>query len=835
MKKRLLAFALALVAASAIVIFGYRAVKEETSKRYAIGVGRITGAFLPFFEPSDGDRAIRTLTLLPLTETAVDGTVTTDGACAAAKREIFYTDRLGNRTSYYPEGGFTAVKYTLKDGVMFSNGTAMTAGDVVFSLYGLLDPLSGGDRSAFSRLSGYDDYYYGIEGISQIIEDAGKMIVSGDEDIEDFVTGSGELFANHIRDLVISRFCTDEMVSSHILEGMTADEVRSSDALSWAYTVRMWNYGAFIYSYEPDENGDYVGTVSEDGTVTYRTTYAAAMEDDTYTEYVPSLDGDLVIDLFTGRYVAPPEGERGVYKKVLSDKYARLRHSSIIGFRDSDGEVWTLEDGSYPDADRFFLLMRKAHTSEGVFDYAGMERTESADTFSFSSDAAINYARSRAVGGEVTEISGVRENGGEITLYFEGSDVDAASRANFYIVSKSACLDGYDFTSDTLSAAGAPKGSESFRDHLSSISSNPVSAGQYTVESYNDGDAALSANGSFATVSGSVAGFSSLEVRDITGTGAPALIGSGEIFMSFTPLTVSDVAGLPEGVAAILCPNDSYKYLMINPGVYKNVEARRAIASTVDPSVTVTTGKVPLSRVVPSYHAYYAGETESLFDPTGKTALAHFANAGYTVNDEGILIDPATRAQAYFTFRLLPEEREGDAEAMIEKSLSILKSIGADGEIVYDTELKTSVFSDGYVPLYVLGWEVGHDLSTYERYAVSSASGTVAATGLDSLASVGVTEATGLVNGMTEAEAVGRIDELLTSAKKTTDFEKIKDHTVEAEELITALTFEIPLHEYADVFLVKVGVIDPGTFPAKFSSARSPLSDMYKLKPLTEE
>ena len=172
---------------------------------------------------------------------------------------------------------------------------------------------------------------------------------------------------------------------------------------------------------------------------------------------------------------------------------------------------------------------------------------------------------------------------------------------------------------------------------------------------------------------------------------------------------------------------------------------------------------------------------------------------------------------------------------MIEKSLSILKSIGADGEIVYDTELKTSVFSDGYVPLYVLGWEVGHDLSTYERYAVSSASGTVAATGLDSLASVGVTEATGLVDGMTEAEAVGRIDELLTSAKKTTDFEKIKDLTVEAEELITALTFEIPLHEYADVFLVKVGVIDPGTFPAKFSSARSPLSDMYKLKPLTEE
>ncbi len=842
MIKRLIAVSLALVAGAALIIFGRRAVsKEKIQDAPAIGIGRLTGSFLPFSEAADGDRAVRALTLLSLSETLTDGTVsaTENGACAAKSAEVFFTTREKNRTSEFVDGGFTAVRYTLKEGVEFTDGKPLTAEDVLFSLYALLDPLSGGERGGLTALAGYDDYYYGIEGISEIIASAKEMIASGDEAISEYLASSGRVFATHIRDLVINRFCTDEMISSHVLEGMSADEVRSDEALAFAYAVRMWNYGAFIYEYAEDAQGDYVGTVGADGSVTYRTTYDAAMADDTYTEYVPSVDGDLVLDLYTGRYVAPADGQSGVYKRVLSGKYARLRRSAVTGFRDSEGEVWSLKDGSYPDADRFFILMKNAHTKDGVFDYEECERVESADVFSFSSDAAIAYAKSRASGKDVTSILGVDSNTDTLTLYFESSDVDAALRSTFYIVSKSACLDGYDTANDVINAAGAPKNSESFRAHLAAVASAPVSAGQYSVESVEEGRVTLIANVGFNAVAGANASFERIAALDITGKDAVTLLSDGAIFMSFTPLTSSTVGGLPDDVAAIMMPNNSYKYLMINPGVYKNADVRRAIASTVDPSVTLGAGRYAMSRCVPAYHAYYAGDAESLYDPTGNAAAEYFAKANYTQNDEGVLIDPTTRDQAYFKFYLLPEEANGDTEKMIGDALGVLRSVGADGEIVYDSELKTSIYSEGYVPIYVLGWNVGNDLSMYQRYALSSNSGAVRSVGFDLLSTVGVTEATGMIRAedgdVTEAEAVGMIDELLTAAGKSCDAETIKTATVGAERLITSLTFEIPLCGYADAFLVKVGSVDPGSFPETHSVARSPLCDMYLLRPAAAE
>ena len=844
MIKRLIAVSLALAAAAALIVFSRRTVThDETTDTPSVGIGRLTETYLPFFGASDGDLAVRTLTLLPVSEVLADGTVSASesGACAAKSAEVYFTDRDKNKTSEYVDGGYTAVKYTLKDGVLFSSGTRMSADDVLFSLYMLLDPTSDGERGYFTALSGYDDYYYGVVGISEVIASAKEMISSGDGAIEKYLLSSGRTFANRIRDLVIDRFCTDEMISSHILEGMSADEVRASEALSFAYAVRMWNYGAFTYEYEEDPEGNYVGTVDGDGVITYRTTYAAAMEDDTYTTYVPSVDGDLVLDLYTGRYVAPAEGEQGVYKKVLSDKFVRIRHSAVAGFRDSEGEVWSLTGDSYPDADRFFLLMRNAHTADGVFDYEEMESVESADSFSFSSDAAVSYAKARAKGGDVLSISGVEadETENTVTLYFEGRDVDAALRSGFYIVSKSACLDGYDVSGDTISAAGAPKNSESFRIHLRSIASSPVSAGQYSVVYSSEGKVKLRANEHFDTVTGVTAGFKELEALCVSSSDPVSLLCEDTVFMSFTPLTVAAFGDLPDGITAVTAPNNSYKYLMINPGVYKNVNVRRAIASTLDPSTAVGAGKIALSRCVPAYHAYYAGDEESLFDPTGESAAEYFASASFNLNKDGVLIDPATREQAYFRFYLLPEEEGGGVEKMIEDALVILRSLGADGEIVYDSELKTSIYSDGYVPIYVLGWKVGDDLSMYGRYAVSSGSGAVRATGLDQLGTYAATENTGTIRvkgiPVTQAEAVDSLDSILTSAISSCDAGQIKKLTLDAEKIITDLTFEIPLCEYADAFLVKDGVIDPDSFPASFSSARDPLCDMYLLRPVNEE
>lgn len=870
--KRLIASGLAVVllVLCAIFVFFPKEAEEETVPEIpdiVIGVGKINGVFLPFFEASDGDADVRETVLSRLAYPESDTTLTaSEGVPSIAENiDIFYADKDFGRTDEY-SGAYTAVRYILKNGAVFSDGTPITSVDAAFSLYTLIDPMSKGDRSGFETLAGYDDYAEGIKGVTELSEraktvimnDTGAFPTDGDgytaaeaAFMRSALAESGTEYANRIKSFVLSKYLDEALVSSNIFDGISPADVVEDEALSSAYTLRMWNYGTFLYDYSADDEGKYVGVADAAGKITMRTTYSAAMKDETYVEYVQSEDGKYTQNLMTGAYVRIESGDEPAvrYSRVLAQKYVRISRTALTGFRDPEGVTYTLKGEDYPSMMRFFELMKANYTSDGIFDFEAMENIESADEYSFSKGAALAFAKNYCEKEAVTGISGIQTglveyNGEErecLTLYFEGNDYNAAYYSNFFVVSKNSCLVGYDTTGELINDAGGPVSSEKFFTHLKNISSNPVSAGPYTVVEYDGVTLKLTANENFTTLGAGVPStrVEKLYVRDISNENTAKLLNNGEITLSTVSVTKDEIDAMNSDVVAKYYPNSTYKYIMINPAYCRNLYARRAISSTLNPALIYSDTERPISRVVPTYFDTYAGAYEYNYDESGETASVLFKAAGYTQNDEGGLIDPSTREVASFKFYMLPEESDGSCEAMISNSVAILRSLGANAEIVYDADLKNRVFTDASASIYVLGWDVGHELSLFERYAVSSETDAVRACGLKKLLIVGQSDVSGTLTYTTleggtvttnQAAAVTELDRLITHGTSSIDRdERITDLT-RAEELITELCFEIPLCEYEDVILVRRDIIAQSSIGKDASGSKNPLCDIWKLR-----
>ncbi|MBR6918414.1 MAG: hypothetical protein IKN38_09550 [Clostridia bacterium] len=867
MKKRLIAILLltAIVAASLILIIsrgGEESGSGEAIRKDAlvIGAAKIEGSFSPFRDGSDGDETVKNIVYPKIASREGDSSPSVTGLSAASDMEVFFADKDREMTEKFKDGGYTAVRYTLKDAVRFSNGSPLEAVDVLFSLYMTLDPASNVDKSAFLSLDGYTDYVYGKSGVSKEMKRAYEIIKNdtGEEasygnsytrqnalDMREILASCGEKFAEEIREYVAENYCTDEMTSSYILDTVSERDVAESEALKNAYAIRMWNYGSFIYNYAKDEDGDFVGVEDREGNITVKATYDSAIGDDAYLEYFEDEDGDFFYDRETSSYREAEKDETPRYSRRLDEKYIRISRKSLAGFRDSEGTSYTLEGDSYPTMSDFFMLMKDSYVADGVFDYEKMEKIESAGAYSFSAQAAEEYALSHAKGEEVTEISGiVSEKDGEgrdtLTLFFEGNDYDAAVGAVFPIVSMSSCMEGYDTGNETLNICGAPINSPSLFEHIEKVE-YPASFGPYAIVRYDVDEKTvyLEKNEYFSTAGYEEAAIDDVTIRDVSDADTAELLSEGDIAINVAPIK-KDAKDIPHSaVKTLYYPNNSYKYLLINPAYYKNLECRLAIASVIDTSAVTGDAVAPTSGYVPTYFDSYTPDDNVSFDRDGSSALRHLEAAGYKKDGEGNLIDPATGEIAKFVFTLLPEEEGGDVEMMIAGAIDILRKIGADGEIVFDPDLKTNVYSDEGVAIYVLGWEVDRTTSLFERYAYSSKTSAVKGCGISSLFTAGQIDKLGKLSyvdidgkkkNSTQSDAVDDIDRALCAGDALIDRDERCAAFKTAQKIISALTFEIPVCEYNNAYQVREDVVDMTSLYTGATSEKGPLSEIWKIR-----
>lgn len=393
-----------------------------------------------------------------------------------------------------------------------------------------------------------------------------------------------------------------------------------------------------------------------------------------------------------------------------------------------------------------------------------------------------------------------------------------------------------------MNDAGAPVACREFFDHLKESADRPVSASAFAADGF-DGDrkeVRLNRYSSFNLIDGNITypKIDRITFRAVEGDDAVELLNSGEIMISLAPVAKSSVEKAKDNVEAIYYPNASYKYLLINPAYYKNINTRRAIMSLIDTSIMEEAGTSRLSRCVPSYFDSYAGNTESLFDSTGMRAANLFEIAGFKLNDDGELIDPSTKEKARFTFCMLPEEEGGNAGQAIGRAIEILRTLGADGEIVYDSDLLARIYSDEDVPIFVSAWNLGQAPSLYERYGYSSGSAAVKGCGIEKLFTVGQMDNVGKITYKdlagdakytTQSDAVECLDEAIKAGDSSIDRTKRNASYVTAEQIITNLSFELPLCEYNNVCLVRRDLADAATLFASPSAAKGPLSEIWNV------
>ncbi len=842
---------------------------DDAGEGFTVGVGRLNGNFSPFFEEDDGDREVKELILSKMMTAERDTSLSAsyDSPCVAESFEVFYADKDLNRTEEFAEGGYTALSLVLKPDLVFSNGKPLTADDAVFTLYAMLDPLSECDKTPFAALAGYNDYSYGIKGVSEamakgnviITTDVGDVPAGGDgftdaeaADMREILTSCGAEYAERIKSYVLDKYCTDETVSSYVFTGITPDDVKSSEALSNAYAMRMWNYGAFLYDYVEDAEGDLVGTIDALGNIVYKTTYEAAMESEGYLSYVYDGEGEYSYDPFKKEYVPAEDdyfGQR--YSRVLSDKYIRISKTALAGFRDTEGNSYTLQGDSFPTMADFFKVMKESYVTENGFDYADMEKIESVDDYSFSEEAIKQFALTHSEGGDVTEIFGIKtdtvqtDNGERerVTLYFTGNDFNTAYYANFPVVSKSACLDGFEDPDAKTNPAGAPIASASFFERLKDPSVSAVSCGPYVFDKYDaeGGEVFLVSNRSFDVFGKGIAATERVTLKDISEKDAVSMLSDGEIMLSLAPVTKDNAAtaGDDENVKTVYYPNGSYKYILINPARYKHIDARRAIASVLDVSLLYSESTSAARGFVPVYFDSYTEEPLIPYDGSGAYAANAFESAGYTKNDAGELIDPSTKEKAVFDFYLLPEEEGGKTEQMLNGAANILRSLGADAGIVYDADLKTRVYSEEDIPIFVLGWEIDRNLSLFERYAYSSSSNAVKGCGLEKLYSIGQIDTMGtlsytLLDGneatTTQSEAVEALDNTIRFGLASISRSSRNSYFACAAGILGNLTIEIPLCEYNNAYLVRQDLVDQSTLYQSPTPEKGPLSEIWNVR-----
>ncbi len=832
-----------------------------------IGAEGVGGALYPFEIGTAGDEAVKDVIYTRLVSFDESGNIFCgEESCAVSESvRVYAADSTFAETEEPSEDSLTAFEFTLKNGVRFSDGSEMTAEDVLFSLYCAFDNEIGSASAGQLSVVGLDNYLYQSEDASAYLKlaydilEKGEAYVPGEEDsfseeesriFWDAFHSCGKNFVSNIISYVSATYCTDELVSSYIFDGYSAQQVKNSTALTNSYAMRLWNYGNYTYSYVPDENGIYVASPETNGTYTYKTTLEKALESEAYTEYAESENGLYVYDKVATEYRLYEEGDTGKrYDRVLSSKYTVVSRYSLTGFRDLTGKLYTLEGEDYPKIEEFFSLMCITYTKDGIIDYRRLESIEAAsDGDSFVEDASESFAAACVGEHGVEKIEGiVHSQSGDIhtvTVFIEGLKWENIYSLDIPIVSKKYYTEGYTVPENSVVSYGVPLADYNFRHHIESLS--PMSAGAYCFEavSADKKTVTLAENEYFSTVSEqyvSSFGYEAVEFID-----ASAVTDLSEVDIALWDVGYD--GELLEKGELFFSKSFSYDYVLINPSHYININTRRALLSLMDTSVA-TEGKADkeMTCCMPSFmwtSAERSGYT--VFDESGESAKAYFEAAGYVYSESGELIDPVTKQKAVFRLTLLPSAADTPVCRTFEKAAQLLVSLGADASVVFDEDLLYNIYGEGGVGIYSLGWETVKSNSLYERYAVSSESDSVKASGFSFLADGGQLDNFGTVTfynddgeslEYSQADATLILDELIRLGDKSVSFEEKKTAYDKALALINELAVEMPLCQRGSYVYVNSETVDVSTVnrePTEFASVISGLWRINKTETGTD-
>lgn len=136
------------------------------------------GKFSPFFANSAADNDVVSLTFLPLISTDRMGTIVMngiEGETIAYNGTDYTYDGAADVTEDINDDGSVTYTFKLRQGLKYSDGSALDIDDVIFSTYVLLDPTYNGGVTLYSvDIKGLADYRTGMATLASLIGNAGR-------------------------------------------------------------------------------------------------------------------------------------------------------------------------------------------------------------------------------------------------------------------------------------------------------------------------------------------------------------------------------------------------------------------------------------------------------------------------------------------------------------------------------------------------------------------------------------------------------------------------------------------------------------------------------------
>lgn len=230
---------------------------NANSKPLVVGYSNFSSKFSPFFSETAYDQDVWTMTSVNLLDIDRQGAVVEKGKTGETRpyngKDYEYVG-LADLTITTNEDGTVDYDFDLRDDVKFSDGEALTADDVIFSMYVLSDPTYDGSSTFFALpIKGMEDYRSGMDTLFNLITAAGR-------DNKDFSKWTEEqqtaLWAD--LDQAGAKFC-QEIVDYCVDNGYnTAEDSVAACAANWGFELKEDATTAdFFAEMEAAYEGDY--------------------------------------------------------------------------------------------------------------------------------------------------------------------------------------------------------------------------------------------------------------------------------------------------------------------------------------------------------------------------------------------------------------------------------------------------------------------------------------------------------------------------------------------------------------------------------------------------
>ena len=232
----------------------------EEDKTLVVAYSYFSNKFSPFFATTAYDQDVASMVSVSLLGTDREGNVVQkgiDGEVRAYNGTDYTYYGIADLTITENEDGTVDYDFVLKDDVKFSDGSALTIDDVIFSLYVLSDPTYDGSSTFYAQpIEGMAEYRAGMDSRMNLIYAAGaEGYVENDKFTEqqynaywEAFTKAGEKFAQNIVDYCLTNYASygavDVATSAALWGYELAADATAADFFQAIFDVYGYNLSA---------------------------------------------------------------------------------------------------------------------------------------------------------------------------------------------------------------------------------------------------------------------------------------------------------------------------------------------------------------------------------------------------------------------------------------------------------------------------------------------------------------------------------------------------------------------------------------------------------------